>query len=362
MTDAVERIMEQDTETTEYLTFGEALKSAREFTREEAAHMNTRKSLSGTVVWCDRGIKKCMLMCREKGSLKKVFSEPLSVRLSKNLYAGDIVSFRFGLDGERVYAAEVQKTGHVSVPDTGIPINRNVFVDNLTVLRYGINNATGEICRKQGIGREDLKKMLLENGHTLSDLTYIYIQKSNDRFRIFPRTSPIKGDMQVDDLGDFLVELDYLILGVREENGRFLTDEHIVEKQLTKEEEGKQRAAENLKKSMRATGFRNLVIAEIVALGFSEKEAKDFVKRHGLDKKVKNVMDSFDIPEDHAETMAKVLAKNYTEKKMPEKQRPEQTTEKLAANMKAKAKLQMAGYTTKEAKSLLNSGGGQTAE
>ena len=338
MTDAVERIMEQDTETTEYLTFGEALKSAREFTREEAAHMNTRKSLSGTVVWCDRGIKKCMLMCREKGSLKKVFSEPLSVRLSKNLYAGDIVSFRFGLDGERVYAAEVQKTGHVSVPDTGIPINRNVFVDNLTVLRYGINNATGEICRKQGIGREDL------------------------RFRIFPRTSPIKGDMQVDDLGDFLVELDYLILGVREENGRFLTDEQIEEKQLKKEEEGKQRAAENLKKSMRATGFRNLVIAEIVALGFSEKEAKDFVKRHGLDKKVKNVMDSFDIPEDHAETMAKVLAKNYTEKKMPEKQRPEQTTEKLAANMKAKAKLQMAGYTTKEAKSLLNSGGGQTAE
>lgn len=345
----MEKTHEEDMGT---LTFGQALKAASEYTREEAAHMNTRKDISGMVVWCDRHEKRCMLTCREKGVLRKVFSGTLPVRLSRKLFAGDIVSFRFGYDEESVYAEEIQKTGHVSVPNAGIPLDKDVFVGNRTVLRYGFRNAANGIYRKQGMKIDDLKKALSENGYALSDLSYIYIRTPNDMFRVFPRTSPIKGDLQVDDLEDFLAGLDRLVLGIREDDNSFLTKEQAEERQRREREEGEQRAAENLKKSLYITGFCGLVAAEIYALGFSEKEARALVKRQGLEKLLKRAMVTFDDPE----KAAKDLAEKYTRNKRPEKARFGQVKEDCARKadaLRARAKLQMEGHTKKEAKDIL---------
>ena len=242
----------------------------------------------GTIIWYDGRLHKGLIAIIKKHVMKKVLIGPMgksitaknSLRKRRGLRCGDLVEFDIVPYNGKVYADNIEKYGHVSVKRTDIllpvaDINTCASVSNMSVTRYGKQSAVGKIMRDTKKSKQEVIEQLTAIDCTCEDVEYVYINTPRGEYRIFPETSPIKGDGHVKDLDEYLLTLDKKIFGIKEGEKFKTSDEN--------DEDRKKK----MEKPIKITGLIQYLKTLLMEQTFSSAEIKEIIRYSGMEKKLK---------------------------------------------------------------------------
>lgn len=315
------------------------LRSSKYFTLEEANEYNAKGTTKGLIIWCDRINKKALIAVKEKNTLRKIFMDRNSISNTqlKNLRAGDTVQFFMKELDNKIYACNIHIVSHSRLSNKEFEINKekNLYFSSKNVLRYGMENAFGSLMSKLNLSREELNKKLYDNHYSYQDLNYVYITTIYGSYNIFQDNSPINGDGKVQNLKEYLHNLDKYVLGINYINRNFISYEELQNKKQIKQEKAKE--------SFHKNGYMTIVKGYIVELGFTRDEADKAVKQFNLDKKLKK---GIILIEDDPKTLARIIT---------ERMKPHEVNNKdlTALRLKVKGNIKYLGYSDSKANKLM---------
>lgn len=312
------------------------LRRAKGYTEEE---LKTIKSpIKGVIAWTNSNSKTALIFKREKGTVRKFFA-PLSNKLSRTLFAGDVVLFipEKGPHDANT-AVNIEKTGHVC-SRRDLVITPYIVIDAYKIIRYGIKNAYSRLIMNSHMSQEEFDEKMEREGVNKRDFSYIYIRTPRKEYKIFEKTSPIKGDARVDNLQEFLQCLNLKILGISINSSQTMI---TLEEYENNRQKKKEQTENNELLQKKIQGYIDLVQGILIQSGV--KDVKEKIKAAGLQKKIKK--GKIDIQKTDPKTVAgEIKGKGSYYGTLQDYRQ--------AFYVLVKGYIKLAGYTDKEAKKMI---------
>lgn len=239
----------------------------------------------------------CVVTVNRKGALvgfrdpetNTLYKAQIVTSVAKVVNAGDYIEFYLAedyIDHELVVVCTDcgRLQNRVKCGSREIDILPSLWVSTKKIQAYGISSGIYKAAERWGISTKEFLAKAERENFDIGILRHVYISTSNDKFIVREKGSRLNADKYVDDLDQYLKELDFSVFG-------WTTDDEFIPAKLQnlstvdKVAEEKKAAKIQFKKDLADLRLARAVLLEH---NFSSREVKSFILTHDLVNKIEN--------------------------------------------------------------------------